>query len=245
MWRIIKSKLIEKGISYIVKIEGANGGQEGSFLEFMFADDVAIITETASGMQEVACVMEEVSTIFGMEIAYGKTEVLFQQKREGELLPAPAIVNSKGVLYKVVKHFKYLGCVIIPRERPIDNVKYNFNENDVCRRIQFAWCAFHDQRAYISDFNIKLELRINRFNSNVFTIFSQCVGVRALTESAYFKMLKIITGKKMSDMRENFIHCKVLSLETRMKYERLKWVMRCNKMDENRWAIECSFAIER
>ena len=57
MWRIIKSKLIEKGISYIVKIEGANGGQEGSFLEFMFADDVAIITETASGMQEAACVM--------------------------------------------------------------------------------------------------------------------------------------------------------------------------------------------
>ena len=49
MWIIIKSKLmIEKGIIYIVKIEGANGGQEGSFLEFMFADDVAIITETAS-----------------------------------------------------------------------------------------------------------------------------------------------------------------------------------------------------
>ena len=52
-------------------------------------------------------------------------------------------------------------------------------------------------------------------------------------------MLKIITGKKMSDMAskvKTYIHCKVLSLETRMKYERLKWVMRCNKMDENRWA---------
>ena len=246
MWRIIKAKLNEKGISYIVKIDGANGGQQGSFLEFMFADDVAIITETASGMQEVACVMEEVSTTFGMEIAYGKTEILFQQKREGELLPAPAIVNSKGVLYKVVKHFKYLGCVITPRQRSVDNVKNNPNENDVSRRIQFAWCAFQEQRAYLSDFNIKLELRINRFNSNVFTIFSQCVGIRALTEtdtqrmeSAYFRMLKIITGKKMSDMAskvKTYIHCKVLSLETRMKYERLKWVMRCNKMDENRWA---------
>ena len=65
-----------KGIKYRVKLGEEIiecDGEEITFLEFMFADDVALNADSEKDMQEIMLVVEEVSNMFGMEVSYIKT----------------------------------------------------------------------------------------------------------------------------------------------------------------------------
>ena len=142
LWMVIISKLKGKGIKYRVMLgEEICDEEEITFFEFMFADDVALTADNEKDMQEIMLVVEEVSIMFGMEVSYIKTEIMFQQSNIGKLLGEPKIRNFNGDIYKVVDFFKYLGIHISVMKRKEENGGVIFCQWSIYCSMFEAWGA--------------------------------------------------------------------------------------------------------
>ena len=85
-----------------------------------FADDIALITDNSSDLQDLTNRLNIESTRFGMEISAEKSKI-FVVGKTPETLRSPVKLSGKQL--EQVKQFKYLGCIMPDTGRSTTEVK--------------------------------------------------------------------------------------------------------------------------
>ena len=77
--------------------------------ELLFADDCALVADSAEALQRLCDCFSSASRRFGLTISIKKTEVLYQPARGNAYIPPEIFIE--GVQLKAVELFKYLGSI--------------------------------------------------------------------------------------------------------------------------------------
>jgi len=224
--------------------------------EFMFADDVAIVSYNKEDTQRFIDCFNDVCKKFGMEISGIKTEILHQKRRsDRSFSPSPSFYlnNNNGEQkqeLKVVQHFKYLGTIFTPKNlliKPItvNNVVMKYNnpmDADIIRRISNSWCAFSKFKNIFCNKNMPLQQRVLEYQSRCSIHLIQALHTRAYLDSdinklevIFLKQLKTIYGISKSGVKsrdEIYDLCKVSSIKYQYYKNVLLFVCKINNLKD-------------
>ena len=114
--------------------------------ELLFADDLAVVTDTEEEMQRRWLGWQIGMESKGLKVNIGKTEVMVSSRRGTEV----NIKNSQGTSLRQVNKFKYLGVTISER----------VSEKAVRARVSAAWGKWSDLSGVISDKKMPRKLKI-------------------------------------------------------------------------------------
>ena len=92
--------------------------EENSIEELMFADDLVLIAEDQSRLQEMVTNLDQQCKNYGMRISRDKTEVMVTSRE-----PIQCDIELDGETLKQVEQFKYLGGIFVREGGCKENVK--------------------------------------------------------------------------------------------------------------------------
>ena len=201
-------------------------------VELQYADDVAIVSCSADGMQHNLRELEQAYTRAGLVINTDKTEAMSVRQPDDE----PATFRLNGTPLKDVAHFRYLGSTI--------NDRGNIDE-EVQRRIGLASASFGQftKRVFLSrNLTVRTKVAVYRaiclsillYASETWVTYSK--HTKRL-ERFHINCLQQILGLKWwhrvphTEIRRR---AGVDSLEAMIVQRRLRWVGHVIRMPENR-----------
>ena len=131
-------------------------GIERKLNDLAFADDIALLENSADRSQQQLDAFRINSGKVGLEINIPKTEQMRRNLPSTE--PSPANLTINGQKIAIVEDFKYLGSHMASAAK------------DVQARIGLAWVAFHKLESILKSPQLKVDFRIRLFNASCVSI---------------------------------------------------------------------------
>ena len=167
-------------------------GIERKLNDLAFADDIALLENSADRSQQQLDAFRINSGKVGLEINIPKTEQMRRNLPSTE--PPPANLTINGQKIAIVEDFKYLGSHMASAAK------------DVQARIGLAWVAFHKLESILKSPQLKVDFRIRLFNASCVSILLYGCETWVLTRDLENdldifarKAYKIMLGIRRSD----------------------------------------------
>ena len=160
--------------------------------ELVFADDLAVVTDTDEEMQRRWLDWQIGMESKGLKVNIGKTEVMVSSRRGTKA----NIKDSQGTSLGQVNKFKYLGVTIIEE---------GGSEEAVRARVSAAWGKWRDLSGVISDKKMPRKLKIKLYMTVIRPVLlygAECWTVskeEQILEKTEMRMLQRIKGVTLRD----------------------------------------------
>ena len=200
----------------------------------MYADDCALVSHTAEGLQQSANLFAAACERFGLTISIKKTEVMLQPAAKTSRVEPRIAIN--GSVLKVVNQFTYLGSILT------DDCTL---DREIEARIRKASVAYGRLRDRVwQEHDIRLETKIALYRAIVLsTLLYGCETwtcyrkhIRAL-DSFHHRHLRFILRVKWQDMIPNteiLSRCGMTGIEAFIIRHRLRWAGHVMRMGDDR-----------
>ncbi len=200
---------------------------------FMYADDIVLLAEDPSALQQGMNIMDDTFRQWGMIFSIPKTKVMVMGPTAGNEYH----FTLRDTSVEVVRSFKYLGC-ICASDSSIDL--------ELAHRLSSANFAFFrlGKTGIWGSRDISRNTQCTIFKTVVLTTLLYCCELWALTakdvnrlEVFQMKCLRRIYGVSLlQKIRNTKIreHCGVPALTCVLRYRRLKWLGHIGRMDLDR-----------
>jgi hypothetical protein len=201
--------------------EGVNISPQQRITDLDYADDIAILTNTYTEMQDVLNRIDNVSRSVGLRINASKTKIFSSCVPNAEI----SRVILSGVAIEEVHHFRYLGSTFLPNGQ---------SKDEITARIDAARKAFFQLRKPLwSRREISLCTKLKVYQAAVRTILlygCETWPLRVEDERRLMVFdhwcLRIILRVRYFDMVSNESirnRCHIKSLTITIKEKRLRW----------------------
>ncbi|KAK4309301.1 hypothetical protein Pmani_019063 [Petrolisthes manimaculis] len=117
----------------LARLKAKTKVNESCVLEFLYADDSAMVSDNLEGIQEITTTFSIISKAFGLQINTAKTELIYQPSSRNRNRGVQSVVTIDNVPLKTVSKFKYLGSHL-SNDKKIDE--------EISHRIQSATISF-------------------------------------------------------------------------------------------------------
>ena len=161
--------------------------------ELLFADDLAVVTDTEEEMQRRWLDWQIGMESKGLKVNIGKTEVMVRSRRGTKA----NIKDSQGTSLRQVNKFKYLGATISEE---------GCSEEAVRARVSAAWGKWRDLSGVISDKKMPWKLKIKLYMTVIRPVLlygAESWTVRKkeeqILEKTEMRMLRRIKGVTLRD----------------------------------------------
>ena len=205
--------------------------------DLLFADDCALVSQSAEELQEVVNCFAEACTDFGLTISTKKTEIVYQPPPYcDESQKQPPIIKVHNTPLKVVQKFCYLGSEISEKATLDEEIKL---------RISKASQAFGKlEKRLWSSHDISLQTKIMVYRATIITALTY--GSESWTpyrrqiktlDAFHMRKLRSICGISWKDMvtnQEVLSRCAISGIETFLMKSQLRWTGHVIRMNENR-----------
>lgn len=211
--------------------------KERSILDLLFADDCALVANTAEELQDVLNIFARTASKLGLQVNVKKTEVMFINSP-----PSPIEIN--GGQLKLVDSFKYLGSRIA-----------NTNDIDVevTARINAAAQAFGRLYTRVwKPHNLSLKTKLLVYNTVVLSTLlyaaeTWTVHKRHLNRlnSFHLRCLRSITRTSWKDKVPNeqiLDQTNMKSIEDMLRIKRLRWAGHISRMTNEKIPKQVAFS---
>ena len=188
--------------------------------ELLFADDLAVVTDTEEEMQRRWLGWQIRMESKGLKVNFGKTEVMISSRRGTKA----NIKYSQGTSLRQVNKFKYLGVTISEE---------GGSEEAVSARVSAAWGKWRDLSRVISDKKIPRKLKIKLYITVIRLVLlygAECWTVRKkeehILEKTEMRILRRIKGVTLRDKVKSVDIRKELgvnSIQEKVREIRLRW----------------------
>ena len=204
--------------------------------ELLFADDLAVVTDTEEEMQRRWLDWQIGMESKGLKVNIGKTEVMVSSRRGTKA----NIKDSQGTSLRQVNKFKYLGVTISEE---------GGSEEAVRARVNAAWGKWRDLSGVISDKKMPRKLKIKLCMTVIRPVLlygADCWTVRKkeeqILEKTEMRRLRRIEGVTLRDKVKSVDIRKepgVTSIQEKVREMRLRWYGHMQRM-EKKQRIESS-----
>ena len=203
--------------------------------ELLYADDCALLSHTAEGLQRSANIFAAACKRFGLTISIKKTEVMFQPAAAKASRVEPEI-EVNGCKLNVVNQFTYLGSIMS------DDCKI---DKEIEARIKKASASYGRLTDRVwENRSVKLKTKIAVYKAVVMsTLLYGCETwtchqrhVRML-DRFHLRHLRFILRIKWQDLVPNtevLSRCEMPGIESFLFRHRLRWAGHLMRMDEER-----------
>ena len=161
--------------------------------EMLFADDLAVVTDTEEEMQRSWLGWQIGMESKGLKVNIGKTEVMISSRKGTKV----NFKGSQGTSLRQVNKFKYLGVTISEE---------GGSEEAVRARVSAAWGKWRDISGVISDKNMPRKLKIKLYMTVIRPVLlygAECWTVRKKEEQILEKTeMMMLTRIKGVTLRE-------------------------------------------
>ena len=137
----------------LARLKAKTKVNESCVLEFLYADDSAMVSDSLEGIQEISTTFSRVSKAFGLQINIGKTELIYQPCSRNRNRVQP-VVTIDNIPLKTVSKFKYLGSHL-SNDNKVDE--------EISHRIQSATVSFgklNKRLWYNHDISLTTKLKV-------------------------------------------------------------------------------------
>ena len=202
--------------------------------ELLFADDCALVADSAEALQRLCDCFSSASRRFGLTISIKKTEVLYQPARGNAYIPPEIFIE--GVQLKAVELFKYLGSIVS------NNASH---DAEITARIAKATSAFGRLTKRLwKNRNIRVDTKISVYKAAVVT--SLLFGCETWTlRKAHFSQLERFhqaSLRKIARIRwfhkvtnyEVLQRCNIGSIQSMVESGILRWTGHVIRMGNDR-----------
>ena len=202
--------------------------------ELLFADDCALASDTAEGLQRLCDCFASAARRFGLIISIKKTEVLYQPARGNAYVPPVIFIEGKQL--KAVELFKYLGSIVSNDALP---------DAEITSRIAKATAAFGRLTKRLwKNRNIRVDTKVSVYKAAVVT--SLLFGCETWTlRTHHRKQLERFHQnclRKISRIRwfhrvtnyEVLQRCNIGSIQSMLEGAVLRWTGHVTRMSNDR-----------
>lgn len=197
-----------------------------SIFDLDFADDIALLSSSASDCQKQLLSQKKHANNVGLKINFKKTEIMTNQTSE-----TPKFLLEDDQELDIVDNFKYLGAMMLSCE------------TDIKIRKGQAWGAFWKMKSIWHSSSIPTKLKINIFNASCLSILLYGCESWVITKSlestlntfalnCYRIMLNIRRTQHISN-KEIYNRTKQVPLATTVQQRQLRFVGHCLRRNEN------------
>jgi hypothetical protein len=129
-------------------------------LMLLYADDIVLLTESETQLQQALTIAERVFQQWGMQLSHIKTQAMCLCPGSTHQPPAqqPQQIQLHQGSVQVVDKFKYLGSLLQPQ---------GHLESELSRRIALAAASFTQLRQYLCDQSLSMHTRILAYKAVV------------------------------------------------------------------------------
>ena len=166
--------------------------------ELLFADDLAIMADSADQLQERLVRWQESMERYGLKVNAKKTEVLVCSKKGDEKV---TIRDRHGEKLKQVNGFKYLGSLVADK---------GGCEKEVQSRVNASWLKWKEVKPIITDKRIPMRLKAKVYTTVVRPVLiygSECWGLKKKDQrkllTTEMSMLRKMLGVTLRDKIRN------------------------------------------
>jgi hypothetical protein len=197
--------------------------------DLIYADDIAVISNSRNNLQHAIEIWEEELTKTGMEINADKSKVLIVSKSKGKE-QSEAHIECRGRRLEVVEEVRYLG-VIINKKGKLEAEIHN-------RATKAANCYHSINRSLIGKKEVPREAKMAIYR----TVYEPTLTYgsetwKARVTAMEMKFLRRIVGKTRRDKIRNSVIREELNEESiieRIEKKQLKWYGHVQRMEETR-----------
>ena len=234
--RCIQTALRQSGVRFVYKMDGqlreskSRDIQEIAWI-LMFADDIALITESEHDMQEAVELLDQTFAQWGLEMSMKKTKVLLLSPTVGR---DEQLIISRGSI-DYVEQFKYLGSTFSMGLQM---------QNEISARLAKAGSAFFRLNRLWSDRHVSVQVRCSVYKTIVQATLLYSCEAWAVTQALLdcldtFQMrcLRRICHISLREKRTNssiLEACKMKSIRSLVRYRRLRWLGHMARMSDDR-----------
>ena len=230
--------LKQSGVRFVYKFDGqlreckSRNMQDIAWV-LMYADDIAIFTETESQMQAALDLVDVTFAQWGLEVSLKKSKVM----NVGQTNLAASFCISRGEL-EVVDAFKYLGSIASSDASM---------QKEIAQRLSNAGLAYYKLSKLWKDPHLARSTKISVYKSVVLAsllyggetwAWSQ-VAIRPLA-TFHMRCLRKLCGvtrwHKISNT-DILSRCSMESVDTLLRFRRLRWLGHIARMDDERIPI--------
>ena len=216
---------------------------------FMYADDIALVSESEKDLQEALRIIDETFIQWGMEISVRKTQVMRLASTASEApqdgVDDRVVFHLRGQALEEFDKFKYLGsiCSADMSMQP-----------EIANRLSRASGAYHKlKRLKIwGDRDISHRIKLTLYKVIVqSTLLYGCetwaipdADVKKL-EIFQMRCLRRLCGISLMDKISNFrirAMCKVPQIADLLRYRRLRWLGHVARMERTRMPLQMMFS---
>ena len=235
--RCLQPKLMQSGVRFMYRMDGHLRECKGRTLEeiawvLMYADDIALVTETEQQMQSALEAVDQVFTQWGLEINAKKTQVMPLGKLADS--QKPSIMLERGQI-ESVEEFKYLGSI---------NASSLSMQPELSSRLKKAGHAFHKLSKFWKDRYLARDVKLAVYKTVVqATLLYACetwavpkamldslesFQMRCLRKICSLSLLQRVRNDAILDM------CKMETVHNLVSYRRLRWLGHLARMEDTR-----------
>ena len=232
--RCLEPVLRQSGIKFIYRIDGqlrecSNRDLHEIAWALMYADDIALMTETEEQMQAALELVDCTFSQWGLELSIKKTKVM------GVGCPEPSdVVLSRGCI-QAVSQFKYLGGVLSSD---------NMLQSELAMRISKAAGAFHRLRKLWGDAHLARTVKCSVYKSIVLATLlygceawsasqSQIAELQTFHMRCLRRICRISLWQKKTN-QEIMGLCGMEAIGALISYRRLRWLGHMARMADDR-----------
>ncbi|XP_063629446.1 uncharacterized protein LOC134800816 [Cydia splendana] len=199
----------------------------------LYADDVVLISETLTEVQEQLNAWQRALERHGLRVNRDKTEYMMCNLSGGDA-NNNASVMIEGSSLKQVQEFKYLGSIVAPKQA---------TEKDIQHRITTAWLKWRSLSGVLCDTRMPIKLKGQVYKQAVRPALiygSECWPMRKEDEQRIhvteMKMLRWAGGvTRLDRIRNEYIRgtFKVIKFEDKLRENRLRWYGHVMRRDQD------------
>ena len=213
--------------------EVAKAVQQPDLWEILYADDLAIVTDSSESLQERLRAWQEALESKGLRVNARKTEVMASCRDGRQKIE---VKDTHDTLLKQVDAFKYLGSVIKAT---------GGCEEEAKERVKKAWGKWREVRGVICDRHIPRRVKAKVYRTIVRPVLlygSETWALRKREEDMIMRtemrMLRWIMGVSRLERCTNEEIRKaagVVSITEKLREARLRWVGHVVRREEESW----------
>ena len=241
--RCLQPVLRSSGVKFMYHIDGHLRECTSRKLEdiawvLMYADDIALVTESEADMQAALELVDRTFSQWGLQLSVKKTQVmrLGTDPQEGSIQ-----IESGNIVY--VDRFKYLGSI---------SSQDLSMQTELTSRVTKAGQAFHKLIKLWKDKQLAKTVKLSVYKAIVLaTLLYGCetwatpqVLIKPL-DSFHMRCVRRICGLSLLQRKRNddiLKMCKMETVDTLVRFRRLRWLGHVARMDKSRLPKQLLFS---
>jgi len=225
----------------------AVGDCQRALLLLLYADDLALMADSADGLRTALLVLESAAVEWGMQLNYGKTEVVVFGAAAGNADGQAAThITLNGGRVAHVDHFRYLGSI------QEDTAQ---QERDISARINQAGAAFHHlQTRVFADRGVSLSTKMRLYKAIVVPTLiyggaqgwapthSQRQRLDAFNTTCLRRLLRLRREPEMMSNEQLYDITRQPSITSLLRQHRMRWLGHVSRMQDGTAVKQLLFA---